>query len=95
MALTAYFGLLEIGQSRNSGETLVHIRCPLGATGSIVGPDRQKSTACRVVGIAGSDEKCQWIKDDLGFDARHQLQTPRLGSSSSLPATPNGIDIDF
>jgi NADPH-dependent curcumin reductase CurA len=89
--LTAYFGLLEIGKPQ-SGETLV-VSAAAGATGSIVG-QIGKIHGCRVVGIAGSDEKCQWIKDDLGFDAainyKHSDWKQRLAA-----ATPNGIDIDF
>ncbi len=64
--LTAYFGLLEIGKPQ-SGETLV-VSAAAGATGSVVG-QLGKIHGCYVVGIAGSDEKCRWIKDELGFDA--------------------------
>ncbi len=64
--LTAYFGLLDVGKPQ-SGETLV-VSAAAGAVGSIVG-QLGKIHGCRVVGIAGSDEKCKWIKDDLGFDA--------------------------
>jgi len=64
--LTAYFGLLEVGKPQ-SGETLV-VSAAAGATGSIAG-QIGKIHGCRVVGIAGSEEKCKWIKDDLGFDA--------------------------
>lgn len=89
--LTAYFGLLEIGKPQ-SGETLV-VSAAAGATGSIVG-QIGKINGCRVVGIAGSDEKCQWIKDDLGFDAAINYKHP--GWKQQLAAaTPNGIDIDF
>jgi len=89
--LTAYFGLLEIGKPQ-SGETLV-VSAAAGATGSIAG-QIGKIHGCRVVGIAGSDDKCKWIKDDLGFDAAINYKHPdwkqQLASS-----TPNGIDIDF
>src|SRR5208337_4523255 len=64
-----------------------------GATGSIVG-QIGKIHGCRVVGIAGSDDKCQWIKDELGFDAAINYKHP--GWKQHLAAaTPNGIDIDF
>ncbi|MGB2675748.1 MAG: NADP-dependent oxidoreductase [Candidatus Acidiferrum sp.] len=89
--LTAYFGLLEIGKPQ-SGETLV-VSAAAGATGSIAG-QIGKIHGCRVVGIAGSDDKCKWIKDELGFDAAINYKHPdwkqQLASS-----TPNGIDIDF
>ncbi len=89
--LTAYFGLLEIGKPQ-SGETLV-VSAAAGATGSIVG-QIGKIHGCRVVGIAGSDDKCQWIKDELGFDAAINYKHP--GWKQHLAAaTPNGIDIDF
>ena len=89
--LTAYFGLLEIGKPQ-SGETLV-VSAAAGATGSIAG-QIGRIHGCRVVGIAGSDVKCQWIKDDLGFDAAINYKHP--GWKQQLAAaTPNGIDIDF
>ncbi|HKM84237.1 MAG TPA: NADP-dependent oxidoreductase [Candidatus Acidoferrum sp.] len=89
--LTAYFGLLEIGKPQ-PGETLV-VSAAAGATGSIVG-QIGKIHGCRVVGIAGSDDKCQWIKDELGFDAAINYKHP--GWKQHLAAaTPNGIDIDF
>jgi len=89
--LTAYFGLLEVGKPQ-SGETLV-VSAAAGATGSIVG-QIGKIQGCRVIGIAGSDEKCKWIKDDLGFDAainyKHADWKEQLAA-----ATPNGVDINF
>jgi NADPH-dependent curcumin reductase len=89
--LTAYFGLLEIGKPQ-SGETLV-VSAAAGATGSIVG-QIGKIHGCRVVGIAGSDDKCQWIKDELGFDAAINYKHPDWKQQLAA-ATPNGIDIDF
>jgi len=89
--LTAYFGLLEIGKPQ-SGETLV-VSAAAGATGSIAG-QIGKIHGCRVVGIAGSDDKCQWIKDDLGFDAAINYKHPDWKQQLAA-ATPNGIDIDF
>lgn len=64
--MTAYFGLLEIGQPK-AGDTVV-ISGAAGATGSVVG-QIAKLKGCRVIGIAGSAEKCRWLVDDLGFDA--------------------------
>jgi NADPH-dependent curcumin reductase CurA len=61
----AYFGLLDVGRP-SPGETLV-VSAAAGATGSIVG-QIGKIQGCRVVGIAGSDEKCAWVVDELGFD---------------------------
>ena len=89
--LTAYFGLLEIGKPQ-AGETLV-VSAAAGATGCIAG-QLGKIHGCRVVGIAGTDEKCNWIKRDLGFDAainyKHSDWKDQLAA-----ATPNGVDINF
>ena len=64
--LTAYFGLLDIGQPR-PGETVL-VSGAAGATGSIVG-QIAKLKGCRVVGIAGGPQKCAWLQDEGGFDA--------------------------
>ena len=88
--LTAYFGM-EIAAPKK-GETLV-VSAAAGATGSIVG-QIAKVRGCRVVGIAGTDEKCNWLTKDLGFDAainyKHADWKEKLAA-----AVPNGIDIDF
>jgi NADPH-dependent curcumin reductase len=89
--LTAYFGMLEIGKPQ-AGETLV-VSAAAGATGSIAG-QIGKIQGCRVVGIAGTDEKCEWIKGDLGFDAAINYKHPDWKEQLTA-ATPNGIDIDF
>src|SRR5712691_12808603 len=88
--LTAFFGM-EIAQPKK-GETLV-VSAAAGATGSIAG-QIGKIHGCRVVGIAGSDEKCNWITKDLGFDAA--INYKHSGWKDKLAAaTPNGIDVDF
>ncbi|HKW64022.1 MAG TPA: NADP-dependent oxidoreductase [Candidatus Acidoferrum sp.] len=88
--LTAYFGM-EIAAPKK-GETLV-VSAAAGATGSIAG-QIGKIRGCRVVGIAGTDEKCNWITKELGFDAainyKHADWKTKLAA-----AVPNGIDIDF
>ena len=89
--LTAYFGLLEVGKPQ-SGETLV-VSAAAGATGSVVG-QLGKIHGCRVVGIAGSDEKCKWLKDDLGFDAAINYKHPDWKRQLAA-ATPKGVDISF
>src|SRR5271167_1895875 len=89
--LTAYFGLLEIGKPQ-PGETLV-VSAAAGATGSIAG-QLGKIHGCRVVGIAGTDEKCTWIKDELGFDAAINYKHPDW-KAQLLAATPKGVDINF
>jgi len=61
----AYFGLIDVGRA-SAGETVV-VSAAGGATGSIAG-QIAKILGCRVIGIAGSDEKCAWVIDELGFD---------------------------
>jgi NADPH-dependent curcumin reductase CurA len=61
----AYFGLVDVGKVA-AGETVV-VSAAGGATGSIAG-QIAKILGCRVVGIAGSDDKCAWVVDELGFD---------------------------
>ena len=88
---TAYFGLLDVGQPKG-GETVV-VSGAAGAVGSIVG-QIAKIKGCRAVGIAGSDEKCSWIRDDLGFDAAVNYKTADLGPALD-EACPDGIDVYF
>ena len=91
IGLTAYYGLLDVGRPK-AGETLV-VSAAAGAVGSIAG-QIGKLKGCRVVGIAGSDEKCRWITQDLGFDAAvNYKKEPVLESLKKH--CPNGIDIDF
>src|SRR5258708_31665257 len=86
-----YFGLMDIGQPK-PGETLV-VSAAAGAVGSLAG-QMGKMAGCRVVGIAGSDEKCDWITRELGFDAaiNYKKENVQQGLARTCP---NGIDIDF
>ena len=88
---TAYFGLLEIGQPK-AGETVV-VSAAAGAVGSIAG-QIAKIKGCRVVGITGSDEKCRWLLEELGFDAAINYKTADL-ETALAQSCPNGIDIYF
>ena len=88
--LTAFFGM-EIAQPKK-GETLV-VSAAAGATGSIVG-QIGRIRSCRVVGIAGTDDKCNWLTKDLGFDAAINYKHPDWKAKLAA-AVPNGIDIDF
>ena len=88
--LTAFFGM-EIAAPKK-GETMV-VSAAAGATGSIVG-QIGKIRGCRVVGIAGTDEKCNWLTKDLGFDAAVNYKHPDWKAKLSA-AVPQGIDIDF
>jgi NADPH-dependent curcumin reductase CurA len=69
---TAYFGLLEAGDPK-PGDALV-VDAAAGAVGSVVGQIRRLA-GCRVVGIAGAEEKVDWLTDDLGFDAGSTTRT--------------------
>jgi NADPH-dependent curcumin reductase len=91
IGLTAYYGLLDVGRPR-AGETLV-VSAAAGAVGSIAG-QIGKIKGCRVVGTAGSDEKCRWITQELGFDAAVNYKTEPVLESLKKHC-PNGIDIDF
>ena len=88
--LTAFFGM-EIAAPKK-GETMV-VSAAAGATGSIVG-QIGKIQGCRVVGIAGTDDKCNWLTKDLGFDAAINYKHPDWKANLAA-AVPNGIDIDF
>jgi NADPH-dependent curcumin reductase len=88
---TAYFGLLEIGQPK-AGETIV-VSAAAGAVGSLVG-QIGKIKGCRVVGIAGSDDKCAWLTGELGFDGAINRRTEDLrGRLKEL--CPDGVDVYF
>jgi NADPH-dependent curcumin reductase CurA len=89
--LTAYFGLINIGQPK-SGETVV-VSAAAGATGNVVG-QIARILGCRVVGIAGSDEKNRMLEKDLGFDATVNYKTADLRNEIA-EACPNGVDIYF
>jgi NADPH-dependent curcumin reductase CurA len=91
IGFTAYFGLMDVGKPK-PGETLV-VTAAAGAVGSITG-QIGKIAGCRVVGIAGSDEKCIWITRELGFDAAINYKKENVGEALKR-ACPNGIDVDF
>ncbi len=89
--MTAYFGLLDIGQPK-AGETVL-VSGGAGAVGSIVG-QIARIQGCRVVGIAGNDDKCRWLVEDLGFDAAINYKTSDV--QDEIPrACPKGIDVYF
>lgn len=90
--LTAYFGLLDIGQPKE-GETVV-VSGAAGAVGSVVG-QIAKIKGARVVGIAGSDEKVSYLTDTLGFDEGINYKTTDNIYAALKEACPNGIDVYF
>lgn len=88
---TAYYGLLKIGRP-TAGETVV-VSAAAGSVGTCVG-QIAKALGCRVVGIAGGQEKCDWVVDELGFDACVDYREGNL-FKALRGACPNGIDIYF
>ena len=89
--MTAWFGLFEIGKPK-VGETLV-VSAASGAVGSVVG-QLAKGEGLRVVGIAGGREKCDYVVNELGFDACVDYKAGKLADDLKA-ACPSGIDIDF
>lgn len=90
--LTAYFGLLEIARPQ-AGETVV-VSGAAGAVGSLVG-QIAKLKGCRVVGIAGSDQKVDYLCNELGFDAAFNYKTVADYRSALRELCPAGIDVYF
>ena len=89
--VTAWVGLYDIGQPK-SGETVV-VSAASGAVGSVVG-QLAKMRDCRVVGIAGGKEKCDFVVRELGFDACIDHRAGNLAAALA-EATPKGIDVYF
>lgn len=90
--MTAYFGLLDVGRPRE-GETVL-VSGGGGAVGSVVG-QIAKIHGCRAVGIAGSDEKCRWMTEDLGFDAAVNYKAAEDLGEELRRACPDGVDVYF
>ena len=89
--LTAYFGLLNIGQPK-PGDTVL-VSAAAGAVGTMAG-QIAKLAGCRVVGTAGGQDKCDWLVRELGFDAAVDYKAG--GVYRALRAVcPNGVDVYF
>jgi NADPH-dependent curcumin reductase CurA len=89
--ITAYFGLLEIGQPKQ-GDVVV-VSGAAGATGSVVG-QIARLKGCRVVGIAGGPEKCGWLTGEARFDAAIDYKREDVGARLDA-LCPDGIDLYF
>ena len=89
--LTAYFGLLDIGKPQ-AGETVV-VSGAAGAVGSAVG-QIAKIKGAKVVGIAGSDEKIDYLINELGFDAAVNYKKDSF-TKDLTNALPDGVDVYF
>jgi len=89
--LTAYFGLREVAQAK-PGDTVV-ISAAAGAVGTFAG-QIARILGCRTVGIAGGDEKCRWLTDELGYDAAVNYKSGPI-SEGLKAACPDGVDVYF
>jgi NADPH-dependent curcumin reductase CurA len=89
--MTAYFGLLDVGQAK-AGETVL-VSGAAGAVGTVAG-QIAKIKGCRVVGIAGGKEKCDYIVNELGFDAAIDYKSEDLRAALK-EHFPKGVDVYF
>jgi len=90
--LTAYFGLLDICRPQ-AGETVV-VSAAAGGVGSLVG-QIAKIKRCRVIGVAGSDEKIRYLTEELGYDGGFNYKDSSDYYASLRDLCPNGIDIYY
>ena len=89
--LTAYFGLLDVGKPKH-GDTVL-ISGAAGATGSVAG-QIAKLKGCRVIGIAGGPEKCNWLTETAKFDAAIDYKNENVGERLTA-LCPDGVDVYF
>lgn len=89
--MTAYFGLLDVGLPK-AGETVV-VSGAAGAVGMTVG-QVAKHKGCRVVGIAGGPDKCEFVVKELGFDACIDYKNGSV-KDGLKEHCPNGVDVYF
>tara|TARA_B100000676_G_C17984019_1_gene790780 strand:+ start:151 stop:1161 length:1011 start_codon:yes stop_codon:yes gene_type:complete len=89
--MTAYFGLLAVLKPR-AGDTLV-VSAASGAVGAVVG-QIGKINGCKVIGVAGTDEKCSYVVNELGFDSAINYKTENV-SQKLVQIAPNGVDCYF
>ncbi len=89
--MTAYFGILEVGKVKEGD--IVLVSGAAGAVGSIVG-QIAKIKGCRVIGIAGGKEKCDYLINELGFDDAIDYKNENIYSALKKKC-PKGIDVFF
>jgi NADPH-dependent curcumin reductase CurA len=92
IGITAYFGLAEVARPK-AGETLV-VSAAAGAVGSLAG-QLGKLWGCRVVGIAGTHDKCAWLTNELGFDAAINYKDETSLVDALAHNCPSGVDVYF
>jgi NADPH-dependent curcumin reductase CurA len=91
-ALTAYFGITEVGEMRE-GDVVV-VSGAAGATGSVAGQVARAKGASKVVGIAGGPDKCREVVELYGFDDCLDYKAPGLRARLAS-ACPGGVDVYF
>jgi NADPH-dependent curcumin reductase len=89
--LTAYFGLLDIGKPA-PGQTVL-VSAAAGSVGSIVG-QIARINGCRAVGLAGGEQKCRWLVEEVGFDAAIDYKSADLRAELKFHA-PDGVHVFF
>jgi NADPH-dependent curcumin reductase CurA len=89
--VTAYFGMLDVAKPQ-VGETVV-VSGAAGATGSVAG-QIAKIQGARVIGIAGTPDKCRWLTDELGFDGAVNYRTDDVDARLAQ-LCPDGVDVFF
>jgi NADPH-dependent curcumin reductase CurA len=89
--LTAYFGLLDVGRPE-AGQTVL-VSGAAGSVGSIVG-QIARIKGCRAVGVAGGEDKCRWLVEEVGFDAAIDYKAADLRKELKTHA-PDGVDVYF
>ena len=93
VGLTAYFGINDSAELK-AGDTLL-MSAAAGAVGSL-GGQLAKNMGCRVVGLAGTDDKCKWLKDELNFDEVINYKTESGNLDAAIRAAcPEGVDVYF
>jgi len=90
--MTAYFGMIDVGRV-TEGDTVV-VSGAAGATGCVAGQIARIRGADKVVGIAGTPQKCAWIVDELGFDAAVNYRSDDVAKSLRA-LCPGGIDLYY
>lgn len=90
-AMSAYVGLLKVGDPK-PGETLV-VSAAAGSVGSVAA-QIGKIKGCKVIGIAGGPQKCQWLVDELQLDAAIDYKTDNVRESLAAQC-PNGVNLFF
>jgi NADPH-dependent curcumin reductase CurA len=90
--VTAYLGMVEVSEAKE-GETVV-VSAAAGATGSVAAQIAKHVLGCRVVGVAGSDDKCAWLVDDLGLDGAINYRTEDVPARLK-ELCPKRIDVFF